>query len=344
MKNSSVRLSYGWYAIAGFILGVCVSFCIYFLFLYKPIPNISALRESDINKQDHYQFIDPLLGLQGTTTPPDDFVSLQKNIQSFINTQIQKGNLETASVIARDIDRPASIDINPLEKYSPASLLKVPIMIVYFKMAETDPSILDKQILYTGGSNADKKEVIQSPIQLVPGTSYTVEELIEHMIKYSDNNAATLLTQNLNTPTGESFVSNLFSDLGIHQISITDDFLTIRDYNLFFRVLYNATYLCRNMSEKALKLLSQTDFQNGIRQGVPSTMAVSQKFGEFSLALPTGEIEKRELHNCGIIYYPSHPYMLCVMTKGQDFTKLESVIETISKMVFSHVQDYYSNN
>ena len=304
---------------------------------------MTALRESDLNGASHYQFIDPLLGLKGASVSPPDFVSLQNKISFFIGSEVKKGNLITASVVVRDINRPASIYINDKEKYSPASLLKVPIMIAYFKMAETDPSILKKQIFYSGQMDQNRKETIKSNVKLEQGMWYSVGELIERMIKYSDNNATTLLTQNLNTSDYQSFLNNLFNDLGIHEISITDDFLTIRDYNLFFRVLYNATYLTRSMSEKALNILSQTDFKNGISSGVDKGITISQKFGEFSLASPAGDIQVRELHNCGIIYYPQHPYMLCVMTKGNNFSNLEHVISNISTMVFNHMKDYYSN-
>ena len=44
-----------------------------------------------------------------------------------------------------------------------------------------------------------------------------------------------------------------------------------------------------------------------------------------------------ELHDCGIIYYPNHPYFLCVMTKGADFPVLAGVIREVSQTAWEEV-------
>jgi len=65
---------------------------------------------------------------------------------------------------------------------------------------------------------------------------------------------------------------------------------------------------------------------------VPKEVRVAHKFGE--LGLPNGE---KQLHDCGIIYYPGNPYLLCVMSKGKDSQKLSGIIQTISSMVYKEV-------
>jgi hypothetical protein len=68
---------------------------------------------------------------------------------------------------------------------------------------------------------------------------------------------------------------------------------------------------------------------------------VSHKFGVRNIladgAKPTDEPTARELHDCGIIYYPNNPYFLCVMTRGKDFPTLEGVIKDISKIAWDEV-------
>src|SRR6185436_5295057 len=96
---------------------------------------------------------------------------------------------------------------------------------------------------------------------------------------------------------------------------------TPQNYSHLFRALYNGTYLSHDASEKALELLSRTKFSDGIVAGVPKETTVSHKFGERTLSLNTSSIN--ELHDCGIVYYPGHPYFLCIMTKGtSDFEEL----------------------
>ncbi len=72
--------------------------------------------------------------------------------------------------------------------------------------------------------------------------------------------------------------------------------------------------------------------------GVPSTVDVAHKFGErTTLASDTESTETKQLHDCGIVYFPENPYLLCVMTRGTDFKVLEGIISDISRMVYEEV-------
>ncbi len=86
-------------------------------------------------------------------------------------------------------------------------------------------------------------------------------------------------------------------------------------------------------SEKALGLLSSAKFEEGLSAGVPSEVKVAHKFGERE----ESETNEIQFHDCGIIYFPNNPYLLCIMTKGNNLTNLETVLSTISKMVYEEV-------
>jgi hypothetical protein len=81
-----------------------------------------------------------------------------------------------------------------------------------------------------------------------------------------------------------------------------------------------------------LSLLVQSDFGGGLQSGVPPNIKVANKFGE--RILESGE---KQLHDCGIIYYPDNPYQLCIMTSGNNFKELEKIIREISKEVYEEV-------
>lgn len=301
-----------------------------------------ALRQSDLTPDNLYKYIDPLLGLKNNEPRQSVvYASLEHAVSSFISSSIQSGNLFAASVIFRDVSISDGFSINPTEQYSPASLLKVPLMTAYFKAAQHNPSILNVRLIYSGTTDANLQEHFPSIVSLKPGTSYTVEELIEHMVRYSDNNAAELLTNYLNNSSVGGTYATLFGDLGVQSIDLTDDFITIQAYTLFFRVLYNATYLDRDNSEKAMEILTKTDFTQGITSGVASTTPVAHKFGEFTLQTQSGSILKQELHDCGYIYAPAHTYLLCIMTKGRDFSELQKIVSGISRLVADGVKEKY---
>jgi len=59
---------------------------------------------------------------------------------------------------------------------------------------------------------------------------------------------------------------------------------------------------------------------------------VSHKFGEGGVM--GGE---RQLQDCGIVYYPGRPYLLCVMAKGTKLENLEKFIKAVSRLVYYSV-------
>lgn len=309
-----------------------------------PATRATPLRESDIpTTTSDYKFIDPLIGIKGVDNSAQ-YNSVDNAVAAYIATQ--KGNgLSMASVDFRDINQPGGFILNPSELYTPASLNKVPLMMAYYKVAETDPSILSEVLEYSGAIDGNDIESIKSAVQLSPGTTYTVEQLIEHMIRFSDNNAANLLTQHLKDTNNYAAYASVFSDLGINP-SVLDEYtdnMTVQQYSIFLRALYNATYLSRTDSEHALELLSETDFSQGIEAGVPNSVSVAEKFGEVKLIDNSGNLVGRELNNCGIVYYPDHPYLLCIMTKSSvdNLSILENEVSSISSIVYKNMQNLY---
>ena len=110
----------------------------------------------------------------------------------------------------------------------------------------------------------------------------------------------------------------------------------IINYNLlkfsrFFRILYNGSYLNFEKSNKALELLTKIEFKDGLVAGLPSEVPVAHKFGERQFG------EEKQLHDYGIVYYPEKPYLICIMTRGKELSKLPHVISELSKVTYEEV-------
>jgi len=114
--------------------------------------------------------------------------------------------------------------------------------------------------------------------------------------------------------------------------------MSVKEYASFFRILFNASYLNRDMSTKALRILSAVDYKNGIVAGVPSSVRVVHKFGERTLG---PKLETKQLHDCGIVYYPNHPYLLCVMTRGSSFESLNEIVTDVSRLIYRELDSQY---
>lgn len=111
------------------------------------------------------------------------------------------------------------------------------------------------------------------------------------------------------------------------------NFMSVKGYAGLFRILYNASYLEKEYSEKTLQILSNSEFQNGIVAGVSKDVVVSHKFGERQL-----EENSYQLHDCGIVYYSKGPYLICIMSRGNSMQNLEQFISKISEVTYNGIQ------
>jgi beta-lactamase class A len=156
------------------------------------------------------------------------------------------------------------------------------------------------------------------------------------MIVESDNGATYTLIDNIES----NVLNEVYSDLGItHPEEDSANYqIATRTYALFFRVLFNATYLRREYSEQALELLVRATYRDGLNALLPKDLTVAHKFGEHVVSSDRKTPEGIELHDCGIVYYPEHPYLLCVMTRAKEQSDAESMIQQISKEVYETVK------
>lgn len=286
-----------------------------------------ALRDSDAD----YTFIKPLLTCNtGSTLETSRFAGLKADIENTIRHAQGSNTVEIASVYFRELDSGDWTAVNVNESYSPASLMKLPIFMAYLKQSESIPELLQKKITIVEDPTPGSVQHISPQKTLEVGQTYTVETLLEYMILYSDNRATQVLLRSADIAILDEVLEDLAIPVPDRDASLT---INAREYSRFFRLLYNNTYLRDDLSEYALELLSQVDYDNALTGGVGTGIALAHKFGEASVVLADGT-RGHELHDCGIAYTPS-PYALCVMTRGKDVVQLEALIAEISRHAYA---------
>lgn len=258
-------------------------------------------------------------------------LSLESKLRDYIKKAQSDKTIADASVYYRDLNDGPWVLINGTMRTVPASLLKVPTALAIYKHAEKDPTFLDKKITLAQKDNPNSEQHFPPKHAVVPGQLYTMKELVELMLKDSDNGALFLL----GTSLPESEFVTAYSDIGIPVPTEVAPGYTVsaRTYASFFRILFNSSYLTHDSSEYLLSVLADSSFTQGMRAGLPPGVAVADKFGEYRVS----EDDLR-LNDCGIVYRPHDPYILCVFTKGTNFDTLAGVISTISKMVFEELE------
>jgi beta-lactamase class A len=252
-------------------------------------------------------------------------------VQRYLAGRVAQRSATAVSVYFRELNDGIWFAIGDTERFTPASLRKLPLLIALLKAAEgrAGPALLDAPVTHDLARDYDEDQNIKPAEPLRRGATYPVRELIRRMIVHSDNNAFMLLSRVVDPAELDRVYARL--RMQNPRAAGDDAFLSVQTYASFFRILYNATYLSREASEWALTLLAAADFKAGLVGGVPPGVPVAHKFGEKS------EPGAFQLHDCGIVYFPENPYLLCVMSRGPDLGTLDDVIRGVSRVVYGEV-------
>lgn len=326
-KNKSVCLGIVFFfvLIFGILLGIYINRSYWKL-------KVSKSRGEEVRSlNSSYQYINPLL----ECAVADDYIGSnegkpsKEKLKRLIERLKENGMVSEVSIYFRNLNDGPWVGINEKTTFAPASLLKVPIMMSLLRANDLDTGFLAQTTKVDFSSISTVIPHFANGYSLEKDKDYSYKELMDAMIIHSNNDAAYTL---LNRVVTQDRFDVVFKDLNIERVKDAyDEYITVRDYAAFFRILFNASYLSRTSSEEALRILSQSTFKKGLVAGLPPGTVVAHKYGERQV----GNI--KQLHDCGVVYVSNQPYLLCVMTRGEDIEKLASVISTISKQVYEDV-------
>jgi beta-lactamase class A len=334
-KQSSKRMQGIFKSVFFYVSMLLFTIIAYLLYAFNEPKNANGNSSfTKIVRQNDTSLSSPLLLVENSVYN-DSLSQLKEKINKYIEQKKKEGILTAASVYVNELSTVNQMECNPGEYYDMASLAKLPTLLIYLKRAEDDPAILKQTLFYKEPFSKNVVATIKDH-SITPGRAYTLDELLRYMIVYSDNEAYWLLCQRI----ANSEYKQLCDELSMPQIlnnnKLVNDLGTfsanVNSVSRFFRVLYNATYVERKMSNYGLRLLTQCTFKDGILKGIAPNLTVAHKFGERIEGAET------QLHEFGIVYLPKNPYLVGVMTKGTDKRKLEKVVGDISKIVYDEMK------
>jgi len=292
----------------------------------KYADSIKNIREETDNK-----FINPLIGsFASPSTDIGIYSEARKKVSTYFSKELKNGELEDFSFYFKDLNTPFWFGINEQKNFIPASLYKLPIAIAAYKQAEVEgETFLRKTVIYTQEVDAfNDKNPANETTQLTIGNTYSIEDLVSLTLKESDNGAKNLLINSID----QKYIIDLFALLKIDIQNENGYVISSRNYAHFLRILYNASYLSSQHSERVLSMLVLSDFKEGLIAGVPRYIQVAHKFGTY--AIQENGITYSVLHDCGIVYHEENPYTVCIMTKGKNISYLRSIIGNVSRIVY----------
>jgi beta-lactamase class A len=307
-----------------FIIVLLLSVAVLFYSNAKFKSGYAVLDQKNDILNDKFEMLSPSISWMET----EDFLAMQKtyslNYQTMkqqVIDQLATSPNEEYGFYFEDLNTGAWVGINEKERLKPMSLFKVPIMMIVLKKVQENNISMDLKVLVRPEDLDSRSGSLASK-----GSGYemTVKELITTMIQDSDNTAMEILASRF--ITDEDYL-DLIGLIGFPQSSETVS-ISPKEYINMFRSLYYSTYLRRPFSQLALTILANTNFNSQLVAGVPSNVKVSHKFGV--------SISQGVYHDCGIVYLPGKPYLICVMGKNTTQEKADEMISKISKIVYDY--------
>ena len=280
-----------------------------------------------------FSLINPLVGIDSPNAFGINlFTETENRLRNLIDMKRETGLLDVG-VYYRDLNSSIWFGIDEGKEFIPASLLKMTYALAAYKKGEADPSFLDRRFAYTEEIAAEtrQRDNADTTTVLEIGKLYSTQELIRIMLEMSDNGARDILDRVIE----QRYLDEVFMYLGIYAPSAANNFeISTADYALFFRMLYSSTFINEIHSEEMLSMLTTTDFPYGITQLLPSKIPVAHKWGVFNFPANEQNVILHEFHDCGIVYEPEKPYLLCVMTKGTNQDVLLQFIAESSRIIY----------
>jgi beta-lactamase class A len=283
-----------------------------------------VLPQTKKESQAMFQYLAPRIFAENQNDVLINFIELRTKLQQYV-----KPIPDRIGVFFEYLPSGTSIGINEKEEYLVASLLKVPVAMAAYESI-TQGKLNENTVLTLDKSHLDP--YFGQLWQEGPGYQLTLKEAIDRMLKQSDNTAARVIFDKL--PPGA--VEGIFDQLDIPKvINENQPVVTPKNYASILKSLYLSSILPKEESQKLLTILTQTDFNDRIVAGIPKGVPVAHKIGFHTYT----NLDQSIYTDCGIVYPPSRPFILCIMVQSSEDHALR-YMKDIARMVYSYVTSY----
>ncbi len=287
--------------------------------------------------------INPKLDCNGVDEKIKRLDILEDKLKIAVDSYQNTGQAKRIAVFVRDLDSLRFAGVNDSEVFYMASLLKLPLIIAGYKLAEIEPGILTHELVFNGEVDEYDIQHSASTSLLVKGNSYTIKDLMNRAIIHSENAASKLLFDYYPPEFLDRILQALAVQIRLPEGGVENP-ITARTYATILRTLYNGSYLTREYSNDVLTLLTNVEYRTGAVAKLPSNVTVAHKFAEREVVDEvTGKVIYKQLHECGIVYAKNatEPYTFCIMTEGSPNSDLEKIQQDISLNIYNTMVDEY---
>lgn len=303
------------------LISILVNVVFSFVLFFKSEPKTHNPAESS-SQAEKYPFISKRVFVENPNDLLINFVDLRTQIRAYL---ADKG--DSVSLYFEYLPTGTSIGIREKDQTRLASLSKIPtVMAIYKKisrgeLSEDQTLTLEKKFINKQFGTLWEKGI---------GYKLSIKDAIGLAITESDNTAHNMLLSNLTTEE----INDVYEYLDI-PFNFEENYpiISAKNYTSILRSLYLSTYLSFEYSNEIIEIMTHTIYKDRLAAGVPKDIPVAHKIGVYE---SEHSEEESTYSDCGIIYVPLRPYLLCIMVVGTNTQALE-YMSGLSKVIYSFV-------
>lgn len=255
----------------------------------------------------------------------DFFLNFQP-LRRAVNEYIEKQTDTKIQYYFEYLPSGITIGVNERDILPSGSLVKTPgVLAIYKKIEKGELKETDEVALKAEFKDKEFGDFWQKPT----GTKITIDEAIRLTLSESDN-------------TTFRMILSLLSDKEIKEAYESTDlyfepteegirpYVSPKSYSSVFKALYLSVYLNPENSNKILQYLSESEFNAGILRHISPSPTVAHKIGVVRFD------DEPVYSDCGIVYAPKRPYIICIMVHDEEEKALEH-IAMLSRMTYEYI-------
>ncbi len=230
------------------------------------------------------------------------------------------------SVYYKDLKTGYSIEFRADEIYQTASVIKAP----YVKHLLESGADLTKKL------KSSNKQGYSYIDKYPEGTEFTVKELMEYAVRYSDNTAYYVLNKEFGFNGFNAYAkglgvrANADRNLVLQFSKPRFGYLSARDAGLYFEDIANYIEGTDERQKLLKEWLTTTTVDGMLADALGKTYTLAHKYGQQDLGYAAG----RAYHDAAIVYSPN-PYVLTILSTMKADATADKVFKDVALLIDS---------
>ena len=258
----------------------------------------------------------------GTSTENDDnFNSAELNKEFSDLVSVIRNSEGTFGLYIKDLSLNTEYEFNENEDFYPLSLYKVPVSYIVVKDIEKGKLNWEDEITYTRSDYYDQYGTIASSGF---GSKYTVDKIVELMLRESDNTAFKMIENLL----GKEYLNSEFKKITENEnadLFNEEEVTTPKTFAFIIENIFFKTSMQDQNREKLLSYMYPTAYDEALNPYLRENLVFYHKVG----------ISEGMYHNCGIVRSEEKNIILCLMSKNFTEESFNQVNRNVAEFISS---------